>query len=253
MSNYADIENWFATGCDYYAGLGLFAKYSKNKILHKNLSTGTPNKWKVEKLAYELSKIAGLPEPAIAKVQPVQPTAKISSINPTIEIIRQEQLKEQKQEGKKIDWPVEILLLIKEKGDLSNERDIIHRRKGELPDDNTDELIAQRKELVEKIEIISRRIEQLRAIIDKYEKSGVVDMEAGAKYEVTEHKSRIKKVNVEDLSDMEVMKKIRAIAPMISRNKKQLKELPKGPKYAKLAAKIKADTDLLEKLKERAK
>jgi N-methylhydantoinase B/oxoprolinase/acetone carboxylase alpha subunit len=143
------------------------------------------------------------------------------------------------------------LLKIKEKGDLSNQRDKLHRVKGKISDANTPENIKQRKEIGAQIAALTNEIESCRLIINKFQKEGVVDLTLQVKQK--QEKPEEKKLDIKSMSGIEIMKKINSLNPIISKANKKLKDMPDGPKKQKLIKKIEADNTLLQQLKDAAK
>jgi hypothetical protein len=243
MDQVNEVQQWLNNDGDYFTGVALYGKYGKNRNLHRFFSMGNESNTKREKLKYEMQKLA-------PTVQMVEKKAEIPAPNITK---GKESPAGEKKEGRKINWPDEILLLIKEKGDLNNQRDIMHREVANMGDENDSATIAIRKEKNDRIDVMTVRIEKCRAIINKYEDDGVIDMEAGLVPVVPAGKKEVKKVDVAGMDKFEAQKKITSVAPQVSKMKKKLDKMPAGPKKTLLQRNYKAKLQLLAELKEKVK
>ncbi len=55
------ISQWFDNGCNYYEGVAIYSQYGKSKNLKKHFAKGESSP-RIEKIKWELCKLAGLPE-----------------------------------------------------------------------------------------------------------------------------------------------------------------------------------------------
>jgi len=245
------LKNWIDNSFDYRTAVSMFEKYGKNKNLSKFFNTGNENAHKTGKLKYELMKVAQY-IPEIPDDNTIlfrngtgfklsKTGASRGSIMPDKGVY----------DLPKTDWPDEILLKIKEKGDLSSQKDKLHRQKSGISDSNTPENIKKRKELSDQILILTDHIETCRAIINKFQKDGVIDLTIQVKKQPVESKKPA--IDIKSMTDIERMKKINSLNPVISKANKKLKDMPDGPKKQKLIKKNEADCKLLQELKNMVK
>lgn len=235
-----NLQIWLDNQFDYNLAVTLFTKYGRNKNLIRFFTSGNENsRNKISKLKYEISKIADL-IPDITAEQQQPPSDK------------KQPPKQTPDTPTKTNWPDEILIKIKEKGDLSNLRDILHRQKTAIPDANTADNIQKRKELGEQIIKITNQIETCRLIINHFQANGIIDLNLSLNLNLNPDKptkTNKPKPNLEAMTDIERMKKINSLNPTISKANKKLKTMPDGPKKQRLIQKLNNDSELLKELK----
>jgi len=124
-----DIKTWLDSQDKEYAqGVSLLAKYHKNRILIKNFSNGNPA-FHFKKLEYELKKLIGIPLTVLFAENTPKPNPTCVSLALFPDVIRQAK-----------NTVYELFTTIS----------IMHRQLFELGESNSDDVVRQRKELIEK-------------------------------------------------------------------------------------------------------
>jgi len=166
------VNNWIAEGCDFNAGIVILSSTGRHKQLVRVMSN-RPVRY-TEKLRYELLKAAGLNtgfpviKPLADSFTPEKDyTPNSESAAPELKSVKNDQL------------PEEVEKVIKFHADAFKTRAILHEAMANLPNDNTDALIAQRKELSDQIAECSGMIEIMwKAKEDYYVNNIIPDINA---------------------------------------------------------------------------
>ena len=229
-TTFIKIVNWFNSERDYNEGVALYNLFSKNKALSRWFR-GEENKQRREKLAWELHKIAGLPEKVCYDKAAVSDFFSI----------RETEKPEHKLHSKK---PQPILDLIKEKSKLSMDRDKTHRQMADMPDANDYESTKKRQELCELIEKQTARIQEIHVILDHYDATGEINTNVKPVDPPAPPPDRIIK---EGENPDNKLRRITNLRSNRSKAEKKLKDMPDGPKKEKLQKKL---ADIVRELKE---
>lgn len=182
------ISQWISSTRDHNQGLLLLQQCSRNKTLIRNLSK--PSGKNTRKIAWQLRKLAGLPEEILVIVSKNPSKEKASGSGQQIPADK----KACKKCGKYIPkyplnktlcdkcnfeaevetYPEIIQEIIREKGKLHIDRDIAHKDLSAIPDENSAKNIAARKDLRDKIHDLSARIEFLNGHFRAFRKDNTV-------------------------------------------------------------------------------
>jgi len=246
MDAKTEIIHWFNSTRNYMEGVGLYNMYSKNKALQRYFK-GEENKQRMEKLVWELHKIAGLPDAVCYDASAIKPFFPVLP-----KPIAKEKKREQdapKEQTKKFPEPVKIL--IKEKGDLYSQRDKLHTSLSELGESNDEIARTKRQEIIESVEKMSVRIEYLIKVINHFVETGELNTEPDPP---AEEKPEVKK-EASEMSEAEAIKRItnlRTYRAKCSKKIAELKDTP-GPKLDKEKSKLKEFEKELKELETKFK
>jgi len=165
------IIDWFHGPQDYDQGMKLLQAVSKkNKIIGKMLKKGN-TKSSMEKLVWELNKVAGLkkiPEPKTIVKKAFRPLAKQMPKQEKPEVSVEK--KKDDEAGARFNligkneigsYPPVIQRLVRENSALYMLRGKKHSALKKLPEDNTQETVAKREQLAGEIKDISKRLDIL--------------------------------------------------------------------------------------------
>ncbi len=159
-----EVLNWLKEGCNFNAGLAILAKYQKNKGMIRIIA-GKESRY-ASKLRYELLKLSGLQ----LKEIPSAPERIMYSSLPT----SAQPPALTKSEFKTTALPQAVQDLIKKHSEAFNSRAILHAEMSRYADDNSDKLVAKRKELSEKIRKLSATIELLWDAKEDFYSKGII-------------------------------------------------------------------------------
>ena len=193
------VKKWVAEGCDFDAGIAILANKGKHKQMVKVMSN-RPYRY-ADKLRYELLKAAGLNTgPPVNKLlstvhnpgNDFEPHS--GDVSPRSISSSSDQL------------PSEVEKVIKFHSDAFKTRAILHEAMANLPNDNTDALIAGRKELSDQIAECSEMIDIMwKAKEDYYVNNIIPDINALTAKKLAEEKPVLDLP--EDLEELKKMKK----------------------------------------------
>lgn len=254
--NQLQVIKWWHSGRNYDAGVRLFSMLSKNKVLIHTLSKRSA-KFGQAKLNYELTKAAGLnfrKIPALPKEsqkQTRQTENNQQSRKQTVTLKPSPDLKEVKEEFKK-QYPKIIRRLKYEYSNLYNERSILHKKMGYIPENNSRQNMDERAKLLKEITDISRRMELIYHYIETYEKDGSIPEEKDIwpvekEKVLPEDPAGLKKLKKNLQSS--ISKDNNRLNFQTTRKQEKLYPMPPGPKRHKIEQRIKkreAEIQLIE-------
>jgi hypothetical protein len=177
MSNIKEqIIDWFNGPQDYDQGVDLLQEVSrKNKVI-KKLSRRGETRDSVEKLIYELNKVAGFKQIPERKAAAAQKTSKAKSVKPEDNDTRKSDEKEQKfnliGDEDINSYPPEVNRLVKEYSSLYMERGKKHNDFKKIGDGNDQVSIDNRKSIIDEIKRLSDRMEILYESFQSFEIDG---------------------------------------------------------------------------------
>ena len=227
-----DIIQWLASGKDYAEGVRIFGRHSKNPALLRHFQCTTA-KFAAAKLEYELRKfVKGAaatsqpPRTVITTPKPMQPTA----------------------------VPDTIAQAKNELYELFTAISTAHRKLYELGEGNSEDIVAQRRRILEDRLPLIRRYEKLYPLKEKYFDTGEVPAELVrmVREKVEEQPAPVPmdgRAELEKLSDMELLKKQHSIKVNINKTRNRLEyqalkkldtpnPMPDSPLRTKLEAKL---------------
>jgi len=244
------ITKWLKNDPDYNSGLALLVQACKNKTLVRNLSRkNTPKN--LSKIRWELNKSIGNISRSIPGSADLK--KKMDSAGSTAS-----------QAGEKLSeiiqtYPVTIQSIIKTTGVLSSNRDKLHRKLKEIPEANTADNIAKRKEIRELIKESSDLLQYLYDLKNRFFTEKIVPTEDELKFPQAIKKApKVTKPDpIENMSEAELLKKRTNVRSRLTKKKNKLlyqsvskkdKEnpMPEGAKREHLAAQIKTDEKLIK-------
>ena len=212
-----DIKAWLQSpNKDYTQGVALLVKYHKNKMLIRHFQNANPN-FNAKNLEYVLKKLTGIPLTVLfaenaPKAKPAQVTSNV--------------------------LPAVIIQAKNTVYELFTSISIIHRQLFELRESNQEDIVKQRKELLEKRLPLIQRYEQIYLLKEQYFNTGIIAPELPLLLE--EHsKTGVEIENIPDnspdcklqlLSGVELMKKKQATTVAINKiqNRLQYQSLTKS-------------------------
>lgn len=227
-----DIIQWLAGGKDYAQGVAIFGRYAKNVALVRHFQCTTA-KFAAAKLEYELRKLlkgraitSQPPRTVITTPKPMQPTA----------------------------VPDTIAQAKNELYELFTAISTAHRKLYELGEGNSEDIVAQRRRILEDRLPLIRRYEKLYPLKEKYFDTGEVPAELVrmVREKVEEQPAPVPmdgRAELEKLSDMELLKKQHSIKVNINKTRNRLEyqalkkldtpnPMPDSPLRTKLEAKL---------------
>jgi len=186
-----DIKTWLnSQNKEYTQGVALLVKYHKNKMLIKHFSNANP-KFHAKKLEYELKKLSGIPLTVLFAENSAKPKPACVAIAMLPEVIRQAK-----------NTVYELFTNISK----------THRQLFELGESNSEEVIAQRQELLEKRLPLIERYEKIYLLKEQYFMTGVIPLELPLLLnEQAEHSIQMQPCNLQNLSGVELMKRKQAV------------------------------------------
>lgn len=231
-----DIIQWLTGGKDYAQGVAIFGRYAKNAALVRHFQCTTA-KFAAAKLEYELRKL--LKGRAITS-QPVRGTAQTVITTP--------------KPKQPTAVPDTIAQAKNELYELFTAISTAHRKLYELGEGNSEDVVAQRRRILQNRLPLIRRYEKLHLLKERYFDTGEVpaELERMIAEKVTEQSSSISKKSPNDfekLSDIELMRKEHAIKVAINKTRNRLQyqalkkldtpnPMPESPLRSKLEAKL---------------
>ena len=236
-----DILQWL-TGCkDYKTGVAILDRHIRNKALIRHFQFSTP-KCAAAKLEYELRKL--LKGVAIAQAKPTQ----AAPPKPFITVSKRQAAKRQ------TPIPSVIVQAKDELYELFTAISTAHRKLYELGEGNSEDIVAQRRRIMEDRLPLIRRYEKLYPLKEKYFDTGEVPAELVRmiREKVTEEPEPVAKdsrTELEKLSDLELAKKQHSLKVNINRTRNRLEyqadrklvepnPMPESPLRTKLETKL---------------
>ena len=227
-----DIIQWLAGGKDYAQGVAILGRYSKNAALVRHFQCTTA-KFAAAKLEYELRKLlkdrtitSQPPRTVITTSKPKQPTA----------------------------VPDTIAQAKNELYELFTAISTAHRKLYELGEGNSEDVVEQRRRILQNRLPLIRRYEKLYLLKERYFDTGEVPAELARMIaeKVTEPPAPASKESpneFEKLSDIELIRKEHAIKVAINKTRNRLQyqalkkldtpnPMPESPLRSKLEAKL---------------
>jgi hypothetical protein len=202
-----DINNWLQSQeKDYTQGVNLFEKHHKNRMLAKYFRNGNPATHS-KKLEYELKKLSGIP----------------------LTVLFAENVPEQKTHSVAIAQLPEVIKQAKRAlYELFTEISTSHRHLFETGESNSEDIVKQRKEILQKRLPLIQRYEQIYLLKEQYFATGVVPFELPRlikEYANTEPETphACGDYNFQFLSGVELMKKKQALTVAINKIQNRLK------------------------------
>ena len=236
-----EILQWLTNGKDYQTGIALLEKHQRNRMLVQHFQHSTP-KFAAAKLEYELRKL--LKGKSVAAIQ-IRPTA------PPWTLINVSKPKAAKSET---SIPSIIVQAKDELYDLFTAISTAHRKLYELGEGNSEDIVAQRRRILEDRLPLIRRYEKLYPLKEKYFDTGEVPAELVRmiREKTTEEPEPVAKdsrTELEKLSDLELAKKQHSLKVNINRTRNRLEyqadrkldepdPMPESPLRTKLEAKL---------------
>ena len=237
-----DIIQWLANGKDYAEGVRILDKHTRNRALIRHFLCTTP-KFAAAKLEYELRKLL--------KNKPVSVSVSKPAVTP---VVKQVITKSEPQVSPKTPIPDIIAQAKDELYELFTAISIAHRKLYELGEGNSEDVMAQRRRILQDRLPLIRRYERLYLLKEKYFDTGVVPAELPrmlAEKVVEEPKAvpDSSRKELESLSDIELMKKAHSLKVNINKTRNRLEyqslnkldtpnPMPDSPLRSKLEAKL---------------
>ena len=235
-----DILQWLANGKDYQTGIVLLEKHQRNRMLVQHFRHSTP-KFAAAKLEYELRKLL--------KGRPKTPQQSAPR-KPFINVFQRQ----------KANPAAEIPDIIAQAKDelygLFTAISTAHRKLYELGEGNSEEVVAQRRRILEDRLPLIRRYEKLYPLKERYFDTGKVPDELirMVREKVEEQPAPVtvdSRAELEKLSDMELLKKEHSLKVNINKTRNRLEyqalkkldtpnPMPESPLRSKLEAKLAA-------------
>lgn len=248
-----EIKSYLDKDPDYSTGLSLLVRVSKNKSMMHILSRKSSPR-NIAKINAELRKfigesnIPGLRTGEKKKAEKLPGSTSKASVS-----------------GKASKYPEIIQNIIHLSGDLNNTRDKLHRSLNKIPHLNTDDNIAQRKQIVEQIRSVSEIIEHYYHLKDRYFTDKIIptpdDLKCAEKSKAKDSKLPLKDP-LKGLSDADLVKKMNNVRSNISKKRNKLvyqstsksKEenpMPEGSKRDNILQQIKNDEMIITEIQRR--
>ena len=240
-----DITLWLQSQTkDYTQGVNLFEKHHKNKMLIRFFRMGNPATHS-KKLEYELKKLSGIPLSVLfAQNAPQEKpiSVAIAELPPVIKAAKQ------------------VLY------ELFTEISVAHRHLFETGESNSENVVKQRKELLDKRLPAIQRYEQIYLLKEQYFATGTVPL--GLPRLIKEYATADPETphtcgdcNFQFLSGVELMKKKQAVAVAINKIQNRLRyqtltkgdtpnPMPDSPLKEKMVAKLAGLKEDLQKIQQ---
>lgn len=234
-----EIIRWLTGGKDYAQGVAIFGRHAKNRALVRHFQCTTA-KFAAAKLEYELRKLLkSMPTAAPAKPAPktviTAPAPKTAKPKPA-------------------ETPAAIRLAKDELYDLFTAISTAHRKLYELGEGNSEDIVAQRRRILEDRLPLIRRYEKMYLLKERYFDTGEVPAEltrmTGEKLkEEPEPAPKAAPSELESMTDIELVKKGHSLKVNINKTQNRLRyqalkkldapnPMPEGPLRSKLEAKL---------------
>lgn len=236
-----DIIQWLTSGKDYAEGVAVLGRHTKNRALIRHFLCTTP-KFAAAKLEYELRKF--LKTKPVSITQPtVTTTAKQVITTP-----------EPQTANRKKPIPDIIAQAKNELYELFTAISIAHRKLYEFGEGNSEDVVAERRRILQDRLPLIRRYEKLYLLKEQYFDTGKVPAELVRmiREKITEEPEPVAKdsrTELEKLSDLELAKKQHSLKVNINRTRNRLEyqadrkldepdPMPDSPLRTKLEAKL---------------
>jgi len=262
-----EISAWLKKR-DYQLGLLLLSKYSKNKTIVRILSMN-PNKSKADKLLYELLKLSGRSNEylSLSKIIPVEnkPAPAVPG-----KVKAEPKKPVQKKEAKKViavagikvtfnKLPLIIQEIIKQRGRLYRDREILHEKLTATGEKNTPENIVLRAMLGDKIEHIAQRIDAIYSALEHYEKNKTLPGEDFLNWDINPTKQKTNFPDYSKMNDIDLKNRLTNLRSYLTKDLNKLKynsvsakqnedPMPAGPKRDALEKKVATRKEEIEEL-----
>lgn len=235
-----DILQWLTSCKDYKTGVAILDRHIRNKALIRHFQFSTP-KCAAAKLEYELRKL-------LKGIAISQTPAQSVPAKPFINV--------SKPKAKKSDKPIpNIIIQAKDElYELFTAISTAHRKLYELGEGNSEDVVAQRRRILEDRLPLIRRYEKLYPLKEKYFDTGEVPAELvrmirEKSSEEPEPVAKDSRTELEKLSDLELAKKQHSLKVNINRTRNRLEyqadrkldepdPMPDSPLRTKLEAKL---------------
>ena len=236
-----DILQWLTGDKDYLAGIALLERHQRNRMLVQHFRHSTP-KFAAAKLEYELRKLLKGKVIAVVQTKPTAPPWTVINVsNP---------------KAAKTETPIpSIIVQAKDElYELFTAISTAHRKLYELGEGNSEDIVAQRRRILEYRLPLIRRYEKLYPLKEKYFDTGEVPAELVrmVREKVEEQPAPVPvdgRAELEKLTDMELLKKEHSIKVNINTTRNRLEyqankkldtpnPMPESPLRSKLEAKL---------------
>ena len=236
-----EILQWLTNGKDYQTGIALLEKHQRNRMLVQHFRHSTP-KFAAAKLEYELRKLLKGKVVAAIQTKPTAPPWTVINVS--------------KPKASKTETPIpSIIVQAKDElYELFTAISTAHRKLYELGEGNSEDIVAQRRRILEDRLPLIRRYEKLYPLKEKYFDTGEVPAELVRmiREKITEEPEPVAKdsrTELEKLSDLELAKKQHSLKVNINRTRNRLEyqadrkldepdPMPESPLRTKLEAKL---------------
>ena len=233
-----DIIQWLNSGKDYKTGVAVLEKHIRNRALIRHFLCTTP-KFAAAKLEYELRKLLKNKPIAAAPKPTAQPFINVS----------------QPQAAKPLRAVPSVITLAKnELYELFTAISTAHRKLYELGEGNSEDVVAQRRRILQDRLPLIRRYEKLYLLKEQYFDTGEVPAELARMMvekatEEPEPEASDSRTDFGQLSDIELLKKQHSLKVNISKTDNRLRyqsnkkldtpnPMPESPLRSKLEAKL---------------
>ena len=236
-----DILQWLTNGKDYQTGIALLERHQRNRMLVQHFRHSTP-KFAAAKLEYELRKLLKGKVVAAIQTKPTAPPWTVINVS--------------KPKASKTETPIpSIIVQAKDElYELFTAISTAHRKLYELGEGNSEDVVAQRRRILEDRLPLIRRYEKLYPLKERYFDTGKVpdELVRMIREKVEEQPAPVAmdgRAKLEKLTDMELMKKEHSIKVNINTTRNRLEyqankklntpnPMPESPLRSKLEAKL---------------
>ena len=236
-----EILQWLTNGKDYQTGIALLEKHQRNRMLVQHFRHSTP-KFAAAKLEYELRKLLKGKSTATTQTRPTAPPWTLINLS--------------KPKAAKSETPIpSIIVQAKDElYELFTAISTAHRKLYELGEGNSEEVVAQRRRILEDRLPLIRRYEKLYPLKERYFDTGKVpdELVRMVREKVEEQPVPVPtdgRAELEKLSDMELLKKEHSLKVNINKTRNRLEyqanrkldtpnPMPESPLRTKLEAKL---------------
>ena len=236
-----EILQWLTNGKDYNTGVSILERHHKNRTFVQHFRHTTA-KFAAAKLEYELRKLLKGKSEAATRTRPTAPPWTLINVS--------------KPKAAKSETPIPSII-VQAKGELYELFTAIstaHRKLYELGEGNSEDVVAQRRRILEDRLPLIRRYEKLYPLKERYFDTGKVPDELVRiiREKVVEEPAPVPmdaRAELEKLSDMELVKKEHSIKVNINTTRNRLEyqanrkldtpnPMPESPLRSKLEAKL---------------
>lgn len=236
-----EILQWLTNGKDYQTGITLLERHQRNCMLVQHFRHSTP-KFAAAKLEYELRKLLKGKSVAANQTRPTAPPWTLTNVS--------------KPKAAKSETPIPSII-VQAKDELYGLFTAIstaHRKLYELGEGNSEDVVAQRRRILEDRLPLIRRYEKLYPLKERYFDTGKVpdELVRMVREKVVEEPAPVPtdgRAELEKLTDMELLKKEHSIKVNINTTRNRLEyqanrkldtpnPMPESPLRSKLEAKL---------------